>query len=84
MGAVVAAIARAAEKAGVTVRTGAPVGRIIVEKGRAVGVVLAIGRGDPRAHGRVGRSIRATTFLDLVGARELDTGFVAQGRATSA
>ena len=30
-----------AEKAGVTIRTAAPVTKIVVEKGRAVGVVLA-------------------------------------------
>ena len=75
MGAVVAAIARAAEKAGVTVRTGAPVGRIIVEKGRAVGVVLASGE-EIRARTVVSAANPRTTFLDLVGARELDTGFV--------
>ena len=46
---------RAAEKAGVTVRTGAPVGKIIVEKGRAVGVVLDIGEEIPRTYDRVGR-----------------------------
>ena len=49
-------------------RTGAPVGKIIVENGRAIGVVLDDGE-EIRARTRSSRpSIRATTFLDLVGA----------------
>ena len=74
MGAIVAAIASAAEKAGVTVRTSAPVGRIVVDKGRAVGVVLASGE-EIRARAVVSAANPRATFLDLVGARELDTGF---------
>ena len=42
-----------------TIRTGAPVGKIVVENGRAVGVVLDIGRGNPRAHRSCRPSIRA-------------------------
>ena len=75
MSAVVAAIAGAAEKAGVTLRTGAPVGRIIVENGRAIGVMLTSGA-EIRARAIVSAANPRTTFLDLVGARELDTGFV--------
>ena len=79
MGAVVAAIASAAEKAGVAIRTGAPVGRIVVENGRAVGVVLASGE-EIRARSVVSAANPRTTFLELVGARELDTGFVSTCR----
>ena len=75
MGAVIAAIANAAQKAGVTIRTSAPVGKIIIEKGRAVGVTLASGE-DIRARSVVSGANPRTTFLDLAGARELDAGFV--------
>ena len=75
MGAVITAIRSAAEKAGVTIRTAAPVARIIVEKGRAVGVALDSGE---MLHARtiVSAINPATTMLDLVGPREIDTGFV--------
>ncbi|MBB6412704.1 phytoene desaturase family protein [Mesorhizobium sangaii] len=75
MGAVVAAIRAAAEKAGVTVLTSTPVARIIVEKGRAVGVALDTGE-VLRARTIVSAINPATTFLDLVGPRQIDTGFV--------
>jgi phytoene dehydrogenase-like protein len=75
MGAVVAAIRVAAEKAGVTIRTTAPVAKIIVEKGRAVGVALDTGE-VLRAKTIVSAINPATTILDLVGPREVDTGFV--------
>jgi phytoene dehydrogenase-like protein len=75
MGAVVAAIRAAAEKAGAAIRTGAVVSKIGVENGRATGVTLANGE-DIRADKIVSAINPATTFLDLVGARELDTGFV--------
>lgn len=75
MGAVITAIRSAAEKAGVTIRTAAPVARIVVEKGRAVGVALDSGE---MLHARtiVSAINPATTMLDLVGPREIDTGFV--------
>jgi phytoene dehydrogenase-like protein len=75
MGAVVAAIRTAAEKAGVTIRTGATVSKIVVENGRAAGVTLASGE-EIRAGTIVSAINPATTFLDLVGAPQLDTGFV--------
>lgn len=75
MGQVVAAIAASAARAGVVVRTGAVVKKIRVENGRASGVTLEnaeeisgaviVSAADPSA-----------TFLDMVGPRELDTGFV--------
>jgi len=75
MGAVVAAMRAAAEHAGVAIRTGAPVAKIVVEKGRATGVVLANGE-EIRAGTVVSATNPATTFLTLVGAPLLDTGFV--------
>lgn len=75
MGAVVAAIRTAAEKAGVTIRASVPVARIIVDKGRAVGVALENGE-ELRARTIVSAINPTTTFLDLVGPREIDTGFV--------
>lgn len=75
MGAVVAAMQAAAEKAGVALRANAPVGRILVEKGRATGVVLADGE-ERRARTIISAINPRTTFIDLVGPRELDTGFV--------
>jgi phytoene dehydrogenase-like protein len=75
MGALADAVAKAAEAAGATIRTGAKVDRIIIENDRASGVRLVSGEvisagsvisnADPRA-----------TFLKLLGAEYLDTGFV--------
>ncbi|MER8692697.1 NAD(P)/FAD-dependent oxidoreductase [Mesorhizobium opportunistum] len=75
MGAVVNAIRASAEKSGVTIRTSVPVAKIIVENGRAVGVALANGE-ELRARTIVSAINPATTFLDLVGPRQIDTGFV--------
>jgi phytoene dehydrogenase-like protein len=75
MGSVSAAMRKAAEQAGANVRTSCGVKRIIVESGRATGVItereetigsdLVISNADPK-----------TTFLSLVGARGLETAFV--------
>ncbi|MEP9387386.1 NAD(P)/FAD-dependent oxidoreductase [Mesorhizobium sp. KR9-304] len=75
MGEIVASIAASAAKAGVNVRTDAVVNKIRVENGRATGVVLE------NAEEIAGRTIvsaadPSTTFLHMVGPRELDTGFV--------
>jgi phytoene dehydrogenase-like protein len=75
MGAVISAIRAAAEQAGVTIRTTTPVARIIVEKGRATGVVLSSGE-EIRAKTIVSAINPATIFFDLVGPREIDTGFM--------
>ncbi len=75
MGAIIDAIRTAAEKAGVSVRVGQPVLKVTVEGGHATGVVLAAGE-EIRARTVISAVNPATTFLDLVGARELDTGFV--------
>ncbi len=75
MGAVMQAFLSAAEGAGVTLRTGAKVGRITVEEGHATGVELT--GGETIAAREVVSAIHPmTTFLDLVGPSELDTGFV--------
>jgi phytoene dehydrogenase-like protein len=75
MGAVSGAFAAAAAASGAVLRTSARVARVLVENDRAVGVVLedgstiaaplVISSADPR-----------TTFLGLLGAAHLDTGFV--------
>ncbi len=75
MGEIVAAMAASAAKAGVILRMDAVVTKIRVENGRATGVVLEnaeeiagaviVSAADPK-----------TTFLNMVGPRELDTGFV--------
>ncbi len=75
LGTLLSSFASAAESAGVEIRTAAPVARIAVEKGRAAGVVLA--DGEEIRTGAVLSAINPkTTFLDLVGPRALDTGFV--------
>lgn len=75
LGAVVSSIAAAARQAGVEIRTNAPVARIEVEKGRATAVVLADG-GEIRAGAIVSALNARTTFLDLIGTRQIDTGLV--------
>ena len=74
MGSVTQELARAARDAGVTVRTGMPVKRIIVENGRVTGVqteagerfdsLMVISNADPKR-----------TIMDLVGARHVETVF---------
>jgi phytoene dehydrogenase-like protein len=75
MGTVAAAIAAAARAAGVEIRTDAPVVKILVEADRAVGVALAEGA-EIRAPLVVSGANPRTTFLDLLGPRALDAGFV--------
>ena len=74
MGAVAAALAAAASKAGAKIRIDTPVAKIVVEKDRAVGVILESGE-EIRAKTIVSAINPQTTFLGLVGASELDTGF---------
>jgi phytoene dehydrogenase-like protein len=75
MGAVIRAMTRAAEAAGVTLRTGAAVGRILVENGAAAGVLLQDGS-TIRANTVLSAINPRITYLDLVGPAELDIGFV--------
>ncbi len=74
MGSISEALAHAARSAGVTIRTGMPVERIIVDNGRVTGVqtksgemfasFTVISNADPKR-----------TMMNLVGARHLETGF---------
>ncbi|MFO1176063.1 MAG: NAD(P)/FAD-dependent oxidoreductase [Paracoccaceae bacterium] len=75
MGAVAAAMVKAATATGAEVRIGAAVESMIVEADRAVGVRLAGGE-EIRAGLVVSAISPKTTFLDLVGPRHLDTGFI--------
>jgi len=74
MGAVTGAIAAAAERAGVTVRTSSPVARITLEGDRVSGVELE--NGEKLAAGTVvSNADPVRTLLTLVGARNLEAGF---------
>lgn len=75
LGALTEALARAASAAGAEVRLSAPVARVIVTEDSAAGVLLESGeRLD--AHCVVSSADPRTTFLQLLGAEYLDTGFV--------
>lgn len=76
MGALAAALGRAAEATGVQIRCDARVARVLIEGDRAVGVRLASGE-EMRAGQVVSAINPRTTFRDLVGAAALDAGFVA-------
>lgn len=75
MGAVAAAFATAAQRAGATIRTGAAVASVMIRQGKAEGVRLADGS-EHRAGLVVSALDPRTTLLDLVGPRHLETGFV--------
>jgi phytoene dehydrogenase-like protein len=75
MGAVSAALVGAADAVGVMTMKGTPAVRIVVEKGKAAGIVLGSGQ-EIRTKTIVSAINPLTTFLSLVGPRELDTGFV--------
>ncbi|HEX4656919.1 MAG TPA: NAD(P)/FAD-dependent oxidoreductase [Streptosporangiaceae bacterium] len=75
MGAVAAAIERAARGHGAEVRTGARVARVNVSGGRATGVVLESGE-EIRAPVVVSTLHPRTAFLDHVGENNLPTDFV--------
>ena len=75
MGALCDALAKSALAAGAAIRTAAPVARILVEGDRTVGVELESGEAVAAAT-VVSNADPKTTFLKLLGARHLDTGFV--------
>jgi phytoene dehydrogenase-like protein len=79
VGAVSDALAKAAVAAGVTIRPGSAVKRILVESDRAAGVELE--SGERIAAGTVvSNADPKTTFLELLGTAHLDTGFVRRVR----
>jgi phytoene dehydrogenase-like protein len=76
MGAVSEAIASAARTAGATIRTGAPVARVLVRNERAYGVALE--SGEEIEAGAVASNLDPkVTFLRLLAERDLPAGFVA-------
>ncbi len=74
MGAVAVAIERAARSHGAEVRTGAPVRRLLLDGGRAAGVVLDSGE-EIRARVIVSTLHPRTAFLEHVGAQNLPDDF---------
>lgn len=74
MGAVTQALAAAAREHGVEIRTSAPVERILVEAGKAVGVRLESGE-EIRAKAVASNADPKRTFLGLVGKDHLDPAF---------
>ena len=77
MGALAAAMVRAARAAGVDLRTGVQVARVLVQGDRAVGVALASGE-ELRASTVISAINPRTTLQQLVGPRVLDAGFYRQ------
>jgi phytoene dehydrogenase-like protein len=75
MGTVSHALAAAATKAGAVIRTGARVASVLVRDDQAAGVVLDTGE-TIEAGSVVSNAGPRTTFLKLLGAEHLDTGFV--------
>jgi len=76
MGAVSNAIADSARAHGVTIRTNAPVAKILTERGRACGVVLENGE-EIKASVVASNLDPKRTFLKLVDSKELPADFVA-------
>jgi phytoene dehydrogenase-like protein len=75
LGALCAALAGAAAEAGAVIRTAAPVKRVIVRNDCAAGVTLESGE-TLEARCVISSADPCTTFLGLLGAEHLDTGFV--------
>jgi phytoene dehydrogenase-like protein len=75
LGAVCDALAKSAAAAGATIRTASPVARILVAADRTAGVELESGERIESA-AVVSSADPKTTFLKLLGAKYLDTGFV--------
>lgn len=74
MGSVATALSDSATNAGASIRTGCKVTRILVKNGKAVGVELDSGE-QIEADLVISNADAKTTFLDLVGATELDAMF---------
>jgi phytoene dehydrogenase-like protein len=80
IGRVTEAMAESAREAGAVIRTGAPVERVMLERGRAIGLELADGE-QIRAARVLSNADPKTTFLGLVGAEALPERFRAAVRA---
>src|SRR5439155_9108326 len=74
-GAVSMAIADDAREHGAEIRTGARVGRILVERGRSIGVALVDGT-ELRARAVVSNAHPKITFCELVESSQLPADFV--------
>lgn len=79
MGALTTAMRRAAEAAGVAIRSDAAVARVQVNDGRATGVVLHSGE-EISAPLVVSAISPKATLVNLVGPRHLDTGLITRAR----
>jgi phytoene dehydrogenase-like protein len=79
MGGVAWVLAKAAQAAGVTIRTGAAVDHILIENDAAAGAVLSTGE-ELRAPCVVSNADPQRTALQLIGPRNLDTMFVSRIR----
>lgn len=79
MGRLAQALAAVARHHGAEIRTGAPVARILVEDGRAVGVALASGE-TIRAGMIASSADPQRTLLGLVGPQQLEPRFMRQAR----
>ncbi len=76
-GSVSAAIAASAQAFGAQIRTQAPVAQVLIENGRAIGVVLEGGE-EVRGKRVISGADPRRTFLGLVGAKHLPNDFVAE------
>ena len=74
MGSVSEELAQVARESGVTIRTGMPVNRIIIENGRAVGAETESGERF-ESYTIVSNADPKRTIMELVGARNVETGF---------
>ena len=80
IGRVTEAMAESAREAGATIRTGAPVGEVLVDGGRAIGIALADGE-EIRAARVLSNADPKTTLLSLVDPALLPDRFAAAVRA---
>ena len=74
MGAVTAALARAAQSHGAEIRLNAKVARIVIENGKAAGVALETGE-VIACKNVISNAGPAATLVDMVGPRHIDAGF---------
>ena len=79
MGAVSQSMAKAAQSRGVAIQTEAQVSKVLVERGRAIGVVLQDGQ-EIRAGAVVSNADPKRTFLGMVDGDDLPAGFQARVR----